>query len=296
MVSSSRSRTLRLVDLLPAECEQLLSYPCRTVGGLEDLVEIGGRLMIGMERAEYEFTEAQHHGHLIVHLVSHAAGERADRLEPLGLAKLPLPPPFCGHIPEYGHPRDDLTMDIADGGGLDRDLDAMPLGVLDPHDFVFDRFPTQDGPREWPLLGFDRPSVPVVPTPVRAIGLDALGETALSVNLPDPRVDEEQPSGGCFRDRNSERRLFEHGEQPKALGVAVRGCRAGFLPGAHQLGNIGGDEGDTLGCAVCAEHGLEDDIETEVLRGIPWSIETHDQLGAMVGASTREYSVERLED
>ena len=122
-------------------------------------MEIGGRLMIGMERAEHEFTEAQHRGHLIVDLVCHAAGQRADRLEPLGLAKLPLRPPFGGDIPEYGHPRDDLTMDIANGGGLDRDLDPMALGMLDPHDFVFDRFSTQDGPREWPFLGsIDRPS------------------------------------------------------------------------------------------------------------------------------------------
>ncbi len=127
---------------------------------VQDLMRDRRRLMVGVERAEYEFTEAQHHGHLIVDLVGHAAGERSDRLEPLRLAKLPLRPPFCGHIPEYGHARDDLTMDIANGGGLDRDLDPVALGVLDPHDLVLDRFSTQDGSREWPFLGFDRPSVP----------------------------------------------------------------------------------------------------------------------------------------
>ena len=80
----------RLVHLAAAEGEELLRHPRGPGRAADHLVHVGGLRVVGAELLEDEIAEAEHGHELVVHLVRHAAGERADRLELLGLAELLL--------------------------------------------------------------------------------------------------------------------------------------------------------------------------------------------------------------
>jgi hypothetical protein len=82
----------RLVWHLPAEGEELLGDPRGPFPGPDHLLEVGRHGAAGRELPLRHVAEAEHDGEHVVDLVGHAAGQAADRLDPLPAALLLLRP------------------------------------------------------------------------------------------------------------------------------------------------------------------------------------------------------------
>jgi len=84
--------------LAPAVREELRRDPRRPLGGLANLLDVGADARGERRVAEHEAGAPQHHGHLVVGLVRHAAGEASHGLQAVRLHQLLLEPAGLGHF------------------------------------------------------------------------------------------------------------------------------------------------------------------------------------------------------
>ena len=90
-----------------------------------------------------EARRAEHHAHLVVGLVRHAAGQPAHRLHLLHLAQMLLDPTPVGHILEGGHRRDDGPTRIPDRRSVHAEdrpapIESNDLDLLAAHGFALE--------------------------------------------------------------------------------------------------------------------------------------------------------------
>ena len=118
-----RSRTLRLHDLPPAECEKLLGERSGALRSRLDLLDLGPQSRIGRRRGtraatggeplENETAAAENGGEKVVEVVRHATRQPADRLHFLRLPQLLLEGLAIGDVHRHADRADDRAVDVA---------------------------------------------------------------------------------------------------------------------------------------------------------------------------------------
>ena len=120
-----------LVHLPPAEGEELLGDAGGAGGPADHLLHIGGLGMVGAQLLEHEVAEAKHGHQLVVDLVGHPAGERADGLELLGLAELLLGQDPVGDVGVGADPFTDFSPLVQDRHRPHLHVAVLPVVTLE---------------------------------------------------------------------------------------------------------------------------------------------------------------------
>jgi len=128
----------RLDHLLAAESQQLASKCGAAFGRFSDVFHVDRRLRGGIDAVAQEFRARVDNAQNVVKIVSHAAGQPADRLHFLGLAQLILGPTLRCDVTRDRGGANDLAVDIAQRRNADRNIQSAPVFGQAQRFVVFD--------------------------------------------------------------------------------------------------------------------------------------------------------------